>query len=738
MRQSAKSITSTLRRPVLMILMVVVLALTVAGCRQSGKTVAAKGEKTRKTASAGINLGRAEAKDPDPKKLVETKRWGFVPANQVGVMLKKGLTRVDAAKLAKALGGKVVGEIEYINVYQIETKGSTRKDLLSLLDKAGKGKGVVSAFPNVPVEMSKTQGAVYNPFKNDAYQGGANGKPFDVVGTSNAWTVIKAAGAKTNPVTVGVADQPVYTGSSEISVKSGKKSPVPGAPKIATNRPVDKTNAGTTHGTQVTGVIGADPTNGGSSGIASPLGDKLTIKVRNIFDAGDAQKETKANPDDPTQMQSNGKAYTLKTLVHLQKLVESGATIINCSFNYKPPGPNIAPIAAAYKKFLEKMAKDHPEVLFVASAGNAFTTVNGTNDCWGFKAPNLITVGALEKDGTKSDFSNKAIGDGEVTLSAPGRDIVVGVDKDGKPILNSGTSFSSPMVAAAAALIRGLNPKLTAAQIKKILVDSAAPGVTGDNQTILIPEGMGAGVLRIDEAVLQTINDIRVKDGLKPLKMEDLLAMGEVDLSADGGPTDFTVVAALRSVGAGTYVTIEPGTAKVSGSKRKRLKAAGSVTWNVKLLDKKGTTVKVARSDTGAMATVEIKGAPDPAELNGQWKGSMTITDVILPPGTDPSKKPEGCDLDFSKIKGKTVPLNWTIQLGEDGKGTISSQGGTGPMAVSYSGGAMSGGGSQKGATMTMSGEFTRGQASGYAGAGTMNILYGEGIKILASWTVSK
>jgi len=137
------------------------------------------------------------------------------------------------------------------------------------------------------------------------------------------------------------------------------------------------------------------------------------------------------------------------------------------------------------------------------------------------------------------------------------------------------------------------------------------------------------------------------------------------------------------------------------------------------------------------LITEIMAGAPDPAELNGQWKGSMTITDVILPPGADPSKKPEGCDIDLSKLKGKTVPIDWTIQLGEDGNGTIGSGNGP-PMAVNYSGGAISGSGSQKGATMTMSGEFTRGEESGYAGSGEMNISYGEGIKIIASWTVSK
>ena len=48
-------------------------------------------------------------------------------------------------------------------------------------------------------------------------------------------------------------------------------------------------------------------------------------------------------------------------------------------------------------------------------------------------------------------------------------------------------------------MLISLRPTLTAAQIKQILKDTARPG----------PEGMGSGVLAIDEAVFKVINMVR-------------------------------------------------------------------------------------------------------------------------------------------------------------------------------------------------------------------------------------
>lgn len=98
--------------------------------------------------SATRDLGMATVKDPDPEMMIESEVLGIVPANQVGIILAAGLTRQDAQKIATELGASVVGEIEFINFYQLETKDSTEDELLDSLEKASKIEGVELAFPN--------------------------------------------------------------------------------------------------------------------------------------------------------------------------------------------------------------------------------------------------------------------------------------------------------------------------------------------------------------------------------------------------------------------------------------------------------------------------------------------------------------------------------------------------------------------------------------------------------------
>jgi len=137
------------------------------------------------------------------------------------------------------------------------------------------------------------------------------------------------------------------------------------------------------------------------------------------------------------------------------------------------------------------------------------------------------------------------------------------------------------------------------------------------------------------------------------------------------------------------------------------------------------------------LITEVMAGPPEPNELNGSWKGVGTVTDVVLPPGAK-NQKPEGCDLnaDLSKIKGKSQPLNWNIQMGDDGNGKIETE--DDQIAIHYNNGAVSGSGNAKGAKYTLSGEFKRGKKSGYTGAGKIIINSTTGIKFILSWTVGK
>ena len=180
--------------------------------------------------------------------------------------------------------------------------------------------------------------------------------------------------------------------------------------------------------------------------------------------------------------------------------MESGSRIINCSFGSDgAPSSKKASVAGAWRRFFEKMSREHPGVVFVCAAGNYHTPLSTTND-WpagaGSGLSNVMIVGNVMNDGTKTADSNTAGGDGEITLAAPGQQAVQG-GIDGYMVNeNGGTSMAAPQVSAAAALLLALDPHLTADRVKEILSQTARHGPPGIGRQDL---GGGSGRARRDQ-----------------------------------------------------------------------------------------------------------------------------------------------------------------------------------------------------------------------------------------------
>jgi subtilisin family serine protease len=171
--------------------------------------------------------------------------------------------------------------------------------------------------------------------------------------------------------------------------------------------------------------------------------------------------------------------------------VDNGANIINMSFGkgYSPGKPAVDS-AVAYA--------DAHGVLFIHAAGNDgadlalghnFPTPGYSG---GDKAHNWIEVGASSWHGLDSlaaIFSN--YGREQVDLFAPGVDIYSSVPGNGYEPL-SGTSMAAPVVSGIAAMLMEYFPTLSAADVKKILLESVTP--YGD-QMVLLPGSDGEKVL---------------------------------------------------------------------------------------------------------------------------------------------------------------------------------------------------------------------------------------------------
>ena len=218
----------------------------------------------------------AFSKVPVAAALVETDNWGTVPADQVVVVLAAQSEGSDADAVAKALGGKIVGAVPDIALYQIETDGTTADDLDASLEAAAAAEGVDLAFPNVALVLSAPEVTSCAPLADQVYEG-VLGRSFELIGAQRAWDVLRAAGIDFADVHVGVVDTQLTTAPGELS----------GATRVVGLEAGDITDerpAGgfLPHGTQVTHLIAADAGNGGIAGpvAAGELERVVAVRTR--------------------------------------------------------------------------------------------------------------------------------------------------------------------------------------------------------------------------------------------------------------------------------------------------------------------------------------------------------------------------------------------------------------------------------------------------------------------------
>ena len=203
------------------------------------------------------------------------------------------------------------------------------------------------------------------------------------------------------------------------------------------------------HGTHVAGIVAQSRYNNlGGDGVANNV-QILTVR---------------AVPD--------GDEYDKDIALGIRYAVDNGAKVINGSFG-KSFSPHRQWVYDALK-YAEKK-----DVLFVHAAGNDAKDIdfaenfpNDSEDKVKEFADNVITIGALNfeyGDKVVARFSN--IGKLNVDVFAPGVKIYATTPNNEYQYLQ-GTSMAAPNTAGVAALIRSYYPKLTAKQVKYILMDS--------------------------------------------------------------------------------------------------------------------------------------------------------------------------------------------------------------------------------------------------------------------------
>ena len=255
------------------------------------------------------------------------------------------------------------------------------------------------------------------------------------------------------------------------------------------------------HGTHVSGIIAASRNNKlGMNGVAT------NVKIMAV----------RAVPD--------GDEYDKDVALGLRYAVDNGAKVINTSF-----GKAFSPKKEwVYEAILYAASKD---VLIVNAAGNDGANIdiektypNDSRDLIEEISDNFLTVGAMSAnydENLPASFSN--YGKINVDLFAPGVQIYSTIPGGAYAKFN-GTSMAAPSTAGVAALIRSYYPKLSASQVKHILMNSG----TLINFEVIKP-GSRSRENPTGEKVLFSELSVsgRVVNAYNALKMADFMVNGK-------------------------------------------------------------------------------------------------------------------------------------------------------------------------------------------------------------------
>lgn len=218
------------------------------------------------------------------------------------------------------------------------------------------------------------------------------------------------------------------------------------------------------HGTGVASLIAGQGVNGGPVGIAPQA------KILPIHAAGD--------DNNPGTSVSQGIKYA----------ADHGAGVINISLG-DDSGEALGCDPAMQQAVSYALSRN---VVIVASSGD--TSSNGQDPQEPASCAGVLAVGGVEPDYSMWSGSTQGL---DVSVAAPG-DKLFTVSSDGYQYsyTSNGTSFSAPLVSAAAALIRSKYPQMPWYQVDQRLVATATPAAGS------VPNsGVGYGVINIAKAL---------------------------------------------------------------------------------------------------------------------------------------------------------------------------------------------------------------------------------------------
>ena len=237
------------------------------------------------------------------------------------------------------------------------------------------------------------------------------------------------------------------------------------------NNPIAKNRTTINHGTTVAGCSAASTNNGvGVAGVG--------------FNAKYMALKCSSEKDE----EDNGRAFIVNAYEAVVYAAENGAHVINMSFGG-------GGYSQAIQDIMTYAALEH-DVVLVSSAGNGGTD----NIQYPGNYDHVLSVAATDINDEKAGFSEHG---SWVDISAPGVAIYTTEINNGY-VSTQGTSFSAPIVAGAAALLRAHFPNYNQEQIRLQLI------YTADDVSELNPDFLIGGRLNVFKALTLEVPGITV------------------------------------------------------------------------------------------------------------------------------------------------------------------------------------------------------------------------------------
>ncbi|RVT41744.1 S8 family peptidase [Sphingobium algorifonticola] len=312
------------------------------------------------------------------------------------------------------------------------------------------------------------------------------------------------AGASGAGVTVGIIDSGIATANVEFTGRISAASR-----DFAGNDTIEDADG---HGTAVATVLAAARNDRRTLGVAwgATILALRTDSPNSCAAPGDGVTESGC---------SHGTTAIAQALDHART---NGARVVNISLG---GGGIPANLRAAVDRATAA------GVIIVVSAGNdaqaapdAFAT--SIVDA-GLGRGLVIIAGSVDADGIKSSYANGAQGYEQATLSALGSR-VLSQDNSGEQFRYTGTSFSAPQIAGAAALLAQAFPNLTGAQIVDLLLRSATDAGTSGADALY-----GRGVLNIARA-FAPVGSTSLAGSAQPVSLDNNAALSSAMGDATG------------------------------------------------------------------------------------------------------------------------------------------------------------------------------------------------------------